>query len=176
MEDRVAILDGDQTQAPDSVSGIRPVGRGEQASYAAIYYPWIKVFDPVSEAPDVIPPSGHIAGIYARNDATRGVYKAPANEGIVNALDVSRPISKAQHDGLNPEGINVIRSFKGTIKVWGARTMADNDNADFRYVSTRRYFNYLRESIDEGTQFAVFETNNMALWQRIKRTVGDFLL
>ena len=176
MEDRVAVLDGDQTQAPGSVSGIRPVGRSQQASYAAIYYPWIKVFDPVSEAPDIVPPSGHIAGIYARNDATRGVYKAPANEGIVNALDVSRPISKAQQDGLNPEGINVIRSFKGTIKVWGARTMADEASADFRYVSTRRYFNFLRESIDEGTQFAVFEPNNLALWQRIKRTVGDFLL
>ncbi|NEO62240.1 MAG: phage tail sheath family protein, partial [Moorea sp. SIO4G2] len=132
--------------------------------------------DPVSNAPDTIPPSGHLAGIYARNDATRGVFKAPANEVIVNALDVSRPISKAQQDGLNPEGINVIRSFKGTIKVWGARTMADDANADFRYVSTRRYFNYLQESIDDGTQFAVFEPNNLALWQRIKRTVGDFLL
>ncbi|NEO49105.1 MAG: phage tail sheath family protein [Moorea sp. SIO4A3] len=176
MGDRVAVLDGDQTKKPSEVSGIRPVGRSEKASYAAIYYPWIKVFDPVTKAPDTLPPSGHIAGIYARNDATRGVFKAPANEVIVNALDVSRPISKAQQDGLNPEGINVIRSFKGTIKVWGARTMANDDNADFRYVSTRRYFNYLQESIDDGTQFAVFEPNNLALWQRIKRTVGDFLL
>ncbi|MGK7884124.1 MAG: phage tail sheath family protein [Crocosphaera sp.] len=176
MEDRVAILDGDKDQAPGSISGIRPVGRSAAASYAAIYYPWIKVFDPVTETQINIPPSGHIAGIYARNDATRGVYKAPANEVIINALDVSSPISKAQQDGLNPESINVIRSFKGTIKVWGARTMADDANADFRYVSTRRYFNYLRESIDEGTQFAVFEPNDLGLWQRIKRTVGDFLL
>ncbi|NET83382.1 MAG: phage tail sheath family protein [Moorea sp. SIO1F2] len=176
MEDRVAVLDGDQTKDPSDVSGIRPVGRSEEASYAAIYYPWIKVFDPVTKAPDTLPPSGHIAGIYARNDATRGVFKAPANEVIVNALEISSPISKAQQDGLNPEGINVIRSFKGTIKVWGARTMANDDNADFRYVSTRRYFNYLQESIDDGTQFAVFEPNNLALWQRIKRTVGDFLL
>ncbi|NES20293.1 MAG: phage tail sheath family protein [Symploca sp. SIO3E6] len=176
MADRVAVLDGDANQEPSSVSGIRPVGLSQQGSYAAIYYPWIKVFDPVSGAPDTIPPSGHIAGIYARNDATRGVFKAPANEVVVNALDISRPISKAQQDGLNPEGINVIRSFKGTIKVWGARTMADNANADFRYISTRRYFNFLRESIDEGTQFAVFEPNNLALWQRIKRTVSDFLL
>ncbi|NEN88205.1 MAG: phage tail sheath family protein [Okeania sp. SIO3H1] len=176
MGDRVAILDGDQTQGPGSVNGIRPVGRSQQASYAAIYYPWIKVFDPVTKAPDTIPPSGHIAGIYARNDATRGVFKAPANEVVVNALDVSRSISKAQQDGLNPEGINVIRSFKGTIKVWGARTMADDANADFRYISTRRYFNYLVESINDGTQFAVFEPNDLGLWQRIKRTVGDFLL
>ncbi len=176
MGDRVAILDGDESQEPGNASGIRPVGRSQQASYAAIYYPWIKVFDPVTKAPDTIPPSGHIAGIYARNDATRGVFKAPANEVIVNALDVSRSISKAQQDGLNPEGINVIRSFKGTIKVWGGRTMADDANADFRYISTRRYFNYLVESINDGTQFAVFEPNNLGLWQRIKRTVGDFLL
>ncbi|NEO57754.1 MAG: phage tail sheath family protein [Okeania sp. SIO3B5] len=176
MGDRVAILDGVQTEDPGNVSGIRPVGPSQQASYAAIYYPWIKVFDPVTEVPDIIPPSGHIAGIYARNDATRGVFKAPANEVVVNALDISRPISKAQQDGLNPEGINVIRSFKGTIKVWGARTMADDANADFRYISTRRYFNYLVESINDGTQFAVFEPNDLGLWQRIKRTVGDFLL
>ncbi|MGK7896328.1 MAG: phage tail sheath family protein [Xenococcus sp. (in: cyanobacteria)] len=178
MEDRVAVLDSNsyKKEDPSGVTDIRPVGVSKEASYAAIYYPWIEVFDPVSNASDTIPPSGHIAGIYARNDATRGVYKAPANEVIVNALDVSRPISKAQQDVLNPKGINVIRSFKGTIKVWGARTMADNDNADFRYVSTRRYFNYLRESIDENTQFAVFEPNNLALWQKIKRTVGDFLL
>lgn len=177
MQDRVAILDGNnQIIDTSNISQIRPVGRSESASYAAIYYPWITVFDPVTETKIDIPPSGHLAGIYARNDATRGVYKAPANEVIINALDVSRPISKAQQDGLNPESINVIRSFKGTIKVWGARTMADDANADFRYVSTRRYFNYLRESIEEGTQFAVFEPNNLDLWQRIKRTVGDFLL
>ena len=180
MEDRVAILDGNKDADPDNISGIRPVAPSKEASYAALYYPWIKVSNPLSQNQEDqkidIPPSGHIAGIYARNDSTRGVYKAPANEGIVNALDISRSISKAQQDGLNPESINVIRSFKGAIKVWGARTMADDANADFRYVSTRRYFNYLRESIDEGTQFAVFEPNDLGLWERIKRTVGGFLL
>ncbi|NET04229.1 MAG: phage tail sheath family protein [Symploca sp. SIO2B6] len=175
MADRVAILDGDSAQEPSNISGIRPVGRSKQASYAALYYPWITVFDPVTNTPAEVPPSGHLAGIYARNDTTRGVYKAPANEVVVNALNISKQITKAQQDGLNPEGINVIRSFKGTIKVWGARTM-DEEGGEFRYISTRRYFNFLRESIDDGTQFAVFEPNNLALWQRITRTISDFLL
>lgn len=176
MKDRVAILDG-ATSSNLDVSAIRPVGRSEAGSYAAVYYPWIKVFDPVTQAQDyVTPPSGHIAGIYARTDGTRGVFKAPANEMIVGALNVSQPISKAQQDGLNPEGINAIRSFDGTIKVWGARTMADEAHKEFLYISTRRYFNFLRESIDAGTQFVVFEPNTPALWERIKRSVGDFLL
>ena len=174
-QDRVAILDGAQGSL-DDVSSIRPVGRSAPGSYAALYYPWIQVFDPVTNAANVVPPSGHIAGLYARTDATRGVFKAPANEVIVGALDISQALSKNQQDGLNPEGINVIRSFNGAIKVWGARTLADEATSEFRYVSTRRYFNFLRESIDEGTQFVVFEPNTPDLWQRIKRSVGGFLL
>jgi phage tail sheath protein FI len=175
MQDRIAVLDG---ALPDKieVKDIRPVGRSKTASYAALYYPWIRVFDPVTNDIDTVPPSGHIAGLYARSDATRGVHKAPANEVIVGVLDTSRPISKEQQEGLNPESINVIRSFNGSIKVWGGRTMADKDNEEFKYVSTRRFFNFLRESIDEGTQFVVFEPNAPVLWQRIKRSVGDFLL
>jgi uncharacterized protein len=176
MQDRVAILDSDPTATPAEITKIRPVGRSKEASYAALYYPWIQVFDPVTQAPISVPPSGHIAGIYARNDATRGVFKAPANEAILGALDVSIPISKAQQDGLNPEGINAIRSFNGTIKVWGGRTLADEGTAEFRYISTRRFFNFLRESLDEGTQWVVFEPNNPDLWQRITRTADDFLL
>lgn len=175
MLDRVAVLDGGVPDKID-VGVIRPVGRSKIASYAALYYPWIRVFDPVTNDIATVPPSGHIAGLYARSDATRGVHKAPANEVIVGVLDTSRPISKEQQDGLNPEGINVIRSFNGTIKVWGGRTMADKDNVEFQYISTRRFFNFLRESIDEGTQFVVFEPHTPALWQRIKRSVGDFLL
>jgi hypothetical protein len=176
MQDRVAVLDGDGTKTPDKVTEIRPVGRSAEASYAAIYYPWIKVFDPVSNTSDTVPPSGHIAGIYARSDAVRGVFKAPANEGVIGALDTSIPISKAHQDGLNPEGINVIRVFNGAVKVWGSRTMADEATAQFRYVSTRRFFNFLRESIDEGTQFVVFEPNTPSLWQGITQTVTGFLL
>jgi uncharacterized protein len=184
LQDRVAVLDGDSNKTPDAVSGIRPVGRSAEASYAAIYYPWLKVSNPLfnplkpEEHPLMVnvPPSGHIAGIYARSDSTRGVFKAPANEGVIGALDTSRPISKAHQDGLNPEGINVIRVFNGAVKVWGARTMADEATSQFRYVSTRRFFNFLRESIDEGTQFAVFEPNSSNLWQGITQTLNGFLL
>ena len=88
---------------------------------------------------------GHIAGVYARSDAARGVFKAPANEGVIGALDTSIPISKAHQAGLNPEGINVIRVFNGAVKIWGARTLADEATSKFRYISTRRFFNFLRE-------------------------------
>jgi uncharacterized protein len=176
MQDRVAVLDGDEAAEPGEVATIRPVGRSKEASYAAVYYPWIKVFDPVTSKIGVVPPSGHIAGMYARSDANRGVFKAPANEVLMGAIDTSRAISKSQQDGLNPQSINAIRNLNGTVRVWGGRTMADEGNSEFRYISTRRLFNFLRESLDEGTQWVVFEPNNPGLWQRISRTVDDFLL
>lgn len=176
LQDRFAVLDGVQSPGTLTAEAIALTGRSETGSYGAIYFPWIKVFDPATNQIIAVPPSGHIAGIYARSDSTRGVFKAPANEVIVGALDVDRLLSKANQDGLNPEGINIIRSFNGSIKVWGARTRTDEANSQYRYVSTRRYFNFLRESIDEGTQFVVFEPNTPALWQRITQTVTGFLL
>jgi len=175
MADRVAILDG----APSTglvPTEIRPVGRSAQASSAGLYFPQIVVYDPLSAGPLPVAPSGHIAGIYARSDASRGVFKAPANEAITGALDLTVKVTQAQQDGLNPEGINVIRSFSGTITVWGARTMADDNTPEFRYISTRRYFNYLRSSIIAGTRWVVFEPNTPSLWQRVTRNVSDFLL
>ena len=151
------------------------MGRSEAGSYAAVYFPWLQVFDPVTETIINVPPSGHITGIYARSDATRGVHKAPANEVVIGAVGLERLLTKADQDGLNPNHVNLIRSFNGAIKVWGARTRTDAAHADFNYVSTRRFFNFMRESIDEGTQFVVFEPNSPALWQRIIRSVGDFL-
>ncbi len=175
LADRVAILDG--APSPTLVPAeIRPVGRSAVASSAAVYFPWITVYDPVAAAPNQVPPSGHLAGIYAHTDATRGVFKAPANVVVTGALDVATKITQAQQDGLNPEGINIIRSFSGAVTVWGARTMADDITSQFRYVSTRRYFNFLRESIIDGTRWVVFEPNSTGLWQRIIRNVGDFLL
>lgn len=178
LEDRFAILDGVKEPNPLTASNIAPAGRSKTGSYGAVYFPWIKVSDPLSTVPQMvtIPPSGHIAGIYARSDGNRGVYKAPANEEVRGALDLDAEITRAKQDGLNPDGINVLRAFNGTIKVWGARTRADEDNSQFRYVSTRRYFNFLRESIDEATQFVVFEPNTPALWQSITRDVNEFLL
>ncbi|MGB8702337.1 MAG: phage tail sheath subtilisin-like domain-containing protein [Thermosynechococcaceae cyanobacterium] len=187
MKDRVAILDGTPTPTALTSDAIRgkveanppsqkEIAPTKESSHAALYFPWIKIFDAESNAIVVQPPSGHIAGVYARVDGTRGVVKAPANEGIRGAIDLERKLTSDHQQGLNPDGINVIRTFNGNIKIWGARTLGGNSNQEFKYISTRRYFNFLRESIDEGTQFAVFEPNTPALWQQITRNVSDFLL
>lgn len=173
MLDRVAILDGILNPESITVDGIK--GETRESNFAALYFPWIKVFDPVSGTNVVQPPSGHIAGLYARVDAERGSHKAPANEVLRGVVELERRLSKADQDGLNPSGINAIRNFNGSIKVWGARTLGGDNNGEFKYISTRRYFNFLRESIDEGTQFVVFEPNSPALWERIKRSVSAFL-
>jgi phage tail sheath protein FI len=178
MKDRVAVLDGAQSPATlDDRNKIRSSGDSavRDSNYCALYFPWIKVLDPVTGQKVSQPPSGHIAGIYARVDATRGVHKAPANEVIRGALDVERRLSKSDQDGLNPSGINVIRAFDGNIKVFGARTLGGDANTEWKYISTRRFFNFLRESIDSGTQWVVFEPNTPALWQSITRNVTAFL-
>jgi len=172
MKDRFVILDGQQTKTID-VTSIQ--GTVRDSSYAALYFPWLQVFDPVTNAPIFIPPSGHMAGIYARVDQERGVHKAPANEIVRGALGVEYQVSKNEQDGLNPDGVNVIRAFDGNIRVWGARTLGGKDNKEFMYVNVRRLMNFLRESIDEGTQFVVFEPNAPALWQKIIRSVRGFL-
>jgi phage tail sheath protein FI len=122
-----------------------------------------------------VPPSGHIAGIYARVDTQRGVHKAPANEVVFGALGLAQKISKNQQDGLNPKGINCIRDLNGNIRVWGARTIGGDMNGEFKYINVRRLFLFLRESIDEGTQWTVFEPNTPDLWARIRRNVIAFL-
>lgn len=181
LQDRFAILDG--AQNPSSFTKDKIQSATKDSGFAAIYFPWVKVVDPVERTlnpagagTSFVPPSGHLAGAFAAVDATRGVHKAPANIPLRGVLDVQHRLTNSHQDGLNPKGVNLIRSFNGNIKVWGARTMGGDDNGEFRYVSTRRFFNFLRESIEEGTQFAVFEPNNPALWQRIMRSVGDFLL
>jgi len=150
------------------------------STYAGAYFPWLKVFDPAAamlkenDGIVVVPPSGHIAGIYARSDAARGAYKAPANEALSGVTALNGNITKAQQDVLNVAGINAIRQLNGALRVWGARTVG-KQNGEYRYISTRRYFNYLRQSIDSGTQFVVFEPHTPALWQRVVRTLTDFL-
>jgi phage tail sheath protein FI len=143
--------------------------------FAAFYFPWITVFDPVSNAPVNVPPNGHLAGIYARVDNTRGVHKAPANEPVLGALGLAYAISKAQQEGLNPQGVNCIRNLNGNITVWGARTVGGDANADLKYVNVRRTLLFIRKSIDEGTQWVVFEPNTAALWQKITRNISAFL-
>ena len=145
------------------------------SDYAGYYFPWIQVFDPGSNSNIYIPPSGHIAGVYARVDTQRGVFKAPGNEAILGAIGLKYSISKSKQAGLNPQGINCIRNLNGNILVWGARTLGGDANGEFKYISTRRLFNFLRESIDEGTQWTVFEPNSPELWARIRRNVTAFL-
>lgn len=156
---------------PKSPSSILP----PITDFAAFYFPWLQVFDPVSNGPAYTPPSGHLAGIYARVDNDRGVHKAPANEPVIGALNLKYAISKAQQDGLNPQGVNCIRNLNGNLTVWGARTLGGDANADLKYINVRRTLLFLRKSIDEGTQWVVFEPNEPGLWQKITRNITAFL-
>lgn len=185
LGDRFAIFDSpedvDQTKLQPGAQ-LQPATNGQpekklpqRSDHVAYYYPWIQVFDPATNAPRFVPPSGHVAGVYARVDTQRGVHKAPANEVILGAMGVSVPLSRAKQDGLNPQGVNCIRNLNGNIRVWGARTWGGDANGEFKYINIRRLFNYLRESIDEGTQWTVFEPNSPELWAKIRRNISAFL-
>jgi len=175
MGDRMAVIDPPPGLNARDIRRWRLETSNYDSRYAALYYPWIKVFDPSSGQSRVIPPSGHVAGIWARNDSERGVHKAPANEIVRGAVDLELQITRGEQDLLNPIGVNCIRSFPGRgIRVWGARTLA-SDPA-WRYLNVRRYFNYLEESILVGTQWVVFEPNDEALWARIRRNISAFLV
>jgi phage tail sheath protein FI len=146
-------------------------------TYAALYWPWIWVLHPRTAARVLVPPVGHVAGIYARTDIDRGVHKAPANEVIRGAVDLQFPVPRGQQDLLNPRGLNVLRDFRPDrrgIRVWGARTLSIDPM--WKYVNVRRLFLYLEESIEEGTQWVVFEPNSEPLWDRVKRSIESFLL
>ena len=166
LQDRFAILDSAEEVAAVTADAILTV---RESTYGAIYFPWIDV----TGNGDYVPPSGHLAGVYGRVDATRGVHKAPANEVIRGALGLKYRIGKPIQDELNPRGVNALRLFGNSIKVWGARTLKPGD--EFTYINIRRLFNFLRESIDEGLQWAVFEPNTPDLWAKIVRNVSAFL-
>jgi uncharacterized protein len=174
MGDRVAILDTPPKLSPQEALTWRRVTNNIDSKYAAMYYPWIEVTGLNGEK-IMVPPSGHVAGVYARNDRERGVHKAPANEVVLGAVDLQLQITKGEQDTLNPNGINCIRTFPGRgIRIWGARTLS-SDPA-WRYVNVRRVFNYVAKSIENGTQWVVFEPNDQDLWARVKRDVTAFLL
>jgi phage tail sheath protein FI len=176
MGDRMAIIDPPQGLSPQQVREWRLDTAGYDSKYAAMYYPWVKVFDPATGTTMAIPPSGHMAGVWARTDSTRGVHKAPANEVVRGAVALQTQLTKAEQELLNPIGVNCIRSFPGRgIRVWGARTLSSTDPA-WRYLNVRRLFNYLEESILNGTQWVVFEPNDDALWARVRRTISAFLV
>ncbi|WP_030613514.1 phage tail sheath family protein [Streptomyces sclerotialus] len=175
MGDRVAVIDPPPGLNARGIRVWRQETAGYDSKYAALYYPWIKVFDPATGESKIVPPSGHISGIWARNDSERGVHKAPANEIVRGAVDLEMQITRGEQDLLNPIGVNCIRAFPGRgIRVWGARTLS-SDPA-WRYLNIRRYFNYLEESILIGTQWVVFEPNDQQLWARIRRNVSAFLV
>lgn len=143
------------------------------STYAAMYHPWIQVYDPVTRKPGFVPPSGSIAGVFSRTDITRGVHKAPANETVV-CTGLSTNYNSGEQDILNPAGVNLIRALPGQgIRVWGARTASSNSN--FKYVNIRRLFIYIEQSIKNSTNWVVFEPNNSSLWARVQMTVSSFL-
>lgn len=144
------------------------------SNYAALYHPWLQVFDPLDKKNTAIPPSGSVLGIYARSDNSRGVHKAPANEVVRACVGLDCQFNKGEQDILNPKGVNLIRSFPGQgIRVWGART-ASSDGS-WKYINVRRLFIYIEESIKANTNWAVFEPNDENLWDRVKRTISVFL-
>jgi phage tail sheath protein FI len=146
------------------------------SSYAAMYYPWIRIADlsGSGSTSKLVPPSGHMVGIYNRTDANRGVHKAPANDVILGAVDLEIYLSKGEQDVLNPLGVNCIRSFPARgIRVWGARTLSSN--GAWRYICVRRLFIMVEASMDVGLSWVVFEPNDMTLWAKVTRDVTSFL-
>ncbi|HEX6745755.1 MAG TPA: phage tail sheath subtilisin-like domain-containing protein [Longimicrobium sp.] len=168
---RFAVLDSRKGADLDGVQEQRSL---YDSKYAALYYPWIQIYDPLRNGPVFAPPSGHVAGIYARTDQEVGVHKAPANQVVRQVGDLEATVNTGMQDILNPRGINAIRAFPGRgIRVWGARTISSD--ALWRYVNVRRLFIYLEHSIDVSTQYAVFEPNDRPLWNRLKASLTSFL-
>ncbi|HVE55493.1 MAG TPA: phage tail sheath subtilisin-like domain-containing protein [Pyrinomonadaceae bacterium] len=171
MRYRIAVIDSGDGQ---TIADVRAMKAKIDSKYAAFYYPWVRVLDPVTQQEIVLPPSGFVTGIYARNDVERAVYKAPANEVVRLAIGFEKTLNKAQQEVLNPEGINCFRFFEGRgFRLWGARTTSSDP--EWKYVNLRRYFAYIERSIDRGTQWAVFEPNGDALWANVRQTIQDFL-
>lgn len=171
--DRIAILDSLPGQDVQQVLEWRTQIANYDSAFAAFYYPWITITGPDGKLMNV-PPCGHIAGIYARNDRERGVHKAPANEIVRGVIELESQVSHEDQAMLNPEGINCIRAFPGRgIRVWGGRTLSSDPQ--WRYINVRRLFNFVEKSIERNTQWVVFEPNNPDLWARVKRDVTAFL-
>jgi phage tail sheath protein FI len=174
MGDRMAILDAPDGLLPQEILEWRMNTAGYDSKMATLYYPWIEVMDPLTRRPMMMPPSGHIAGVWSRVDSTRGVHKAPANEVIRGANGLGFQITHAEQGELNRNGINCIRAFPGRgIRIWGARTLSSDP--EWRYINVRRLFNFVSESIMAGTQWSVFEPNDPRLWSNLTINVWSFL-
>jgi len=171
LKDRFAVLDSKDGL---SIEGIREFREPLDSKYAALYYPWLEVRDPSVRRNVYVAPSAHMAGVYARVDVDRGVHKAPANEVIRGITKIAQDVTKREQDMLNPRGINALRFFPGRgNRVWGARTISSDSS--WKYINVRRLFIFVEESIDEGTQWVVFEPNDEPLWARVRETIRNFL-
>jgi phage tail sheath protein FI len=180
MRDRVAIF--------DTPPGLTPRGPGanaleraqllqEENGFGALYYPWLHV-PRIDSGLVLVPPSGHVAGIYARADAVQGVHLAPANFTVNGAIGVERKLTNEQQGPLNvANGVNVLRVLPGSGRpvVWGARTTSGQGNTAWQYVNVRRLMLFIEESIEEGIRWAVFKPNDRSLWAGLSRTIGAFL-
>ncbi len=175
---RFSVLDARQGIIPTEALTDKSV---VDSSYAAMYYPWVVVSNPLARPDDAsipreisLPPSGFICGIYARNDIARSVSKSPGNEIVRGALRFERNISHAEQEVLNPRGVNCLRFFPGRgYRLWGSRTASSDP--EWKYIGPRRYFLFLEHSIDRSTQWAVFENNGPQLWANIREAVTSFL-
>jgi uncharacterized protein len=180
MQDRFTILDCSEIDPSDiTYSHVQSQrsGLNSDNGYGALYFPWIGIQSPFGSGTIFVPPSGHTGGVYANNDNTYDVAHAPANEPIISALSLEALLSDADQGPLNQAGINVIRSFPSQgILIWGARTIAPPDQTAWMYVNVRRLLLYIEKTIREGTRFAVFQPNNITLWQQVKRIITDFLM
>lgn len=175
---RMVILDPPSDRVkPQDVSRWITEEFNRRSPFGAIYYPWIRVPNPRNGGrPIAVPPCGHIAGVWSRVDETRGVHKAPANEVPRGVMGLAYDCNFREQEFLNPLGINCIRSFPNRgIRIWGARTIVEPDNIQWRYINVRRLMSYIEKSIEQGTQWVVFEPNDEDLWQRVKRTLSNFL-
>lgn len=169
-KDRFAILDTPPTRDLDEVRKWR---RRVESSYAALYYPWIQLRGP-QDSTVRVPPSGHVAGVFARCDKREGVHKSPANEVIEGAVGLHIELAEEHLGLLNGDGINALRSMPSRgVRIWGARTLSEDP--DWKHVSVRRLFIMLRRSLEEGTEWAVFEPNDERTWERLTGAVSDFL-
>jgi len=174
LGDRMCILDPPPDMIPQEILEWRKDTAGYDSKMAALYWPWLEVIDPLSKRPIMVPPSGHVAGLWSRTDDTRGVHKAPANEVVMGATALGFQLTSVEQGELNRLGINCIRAFSGRgIRVWGARTLSSDP--EWRYINVRRLFNFVSQSLIEGTQWSVFEPNDDRLWLKLRASVRSFL-
>ncbi len=168
LKNRFAIIDSLKGQPPSNLTKPR------STSYAALYYPWINVIDSVTAFTRLVPPGGHIAGIFARSDFEKGVHKVPANQVVQGVVSLERAITYSEQASLNTQGVNCIRTFAGRgIIIWGARTLSSDP--EWKYINIRRLLIYLEKSIQKGTQWAAFEPNNETTWAKARQSVTNFL-